>query len=265
MAVKMKMKSSDAEALLNELGVNPHLIDDAKAVGISTWVTGSKIQFVWGTPALPVGTVTLKEGVLTLVKNGVLKKNSLGHLTAIVNSELTKAVDYAKMNSKSYLKESILDASEGEVVDDPLAHPKKSEPDAAEVIADKIKAKVKPPELVMALDPVLLADANQLYQPVTGTSGGSVYYVMALRPDLKVAARAKGGKLSVRFEGDVTKYQPNFAQLGLGMASEKHASMHVEVTTLDMARRTIGAVIFGMGLEWSTDYPKVDHIWQKGA
>ena len=46
-----------------------------------------------------------------------------------------------------------------------------------------------------------LRDATQLYQPVSGTSGGSRYFMVAANQDLRIGARLHGGTLSVRIEG----------------------------------------------------------------
>jgi hypothetical protein len=240
MAVKMKMTQTDANSLLQELGVAVAHLDMLEKHGIQCWLQKDSLLFAKDGSML--SAVTMKTGVLSLIKKGVLKKHSLNHLTAVVEHAIHEACE----------KSSIVTAPAPKV-EASVAAP-----------ATVSKAAAPAPELVMMMDAVPLADAKLLYQPVHGTSGGSVYYVVAISKDLKAAARIKNGKISFRIEGAVEKHKDEFAMLGMSMASEKHSSMHLEVGNLDMARRTLGSLLLGMPIEWETPYPKVDLIYGKG-
>ena len=47
-----------------------------------------------------------------------------------------------------------------------------------------------------------LYQATEMYQPVLGTSGGSIYKTCFIGPELKIAARIKGSKISFRVTTD---------------------------------------------------------------
>lgn len=92
------------------------------------------------------------------------------------------------------------------------------------------------------VDAVSLAEATRLYQPVNGSSSGSVYYTAALFKDMKLAARLKGQTLSVRVEGAVEKHKHLLIAAGLGLKSD-YASEHFACGNTLLAQRTLGAII----------------------
>lgn len=106
---------------------------------------------------------------------------------------------------------------------------------------DKMKSAVSVP----------LATATQLFQPVKGSSANSRYYVVGLGPDVRVAARHQGEKLSLRIEGPaMTKHADKIAAAGIfgpeftGAFKSEYASMHVGgITSKVELQRVIGAVL----------------------
>lgn len=95
--------------------------------------------------------------------------------------------------------------------------------------------------------PCKLADATQVYQPVTGTSKTSVYYVVALLQGLKLAIRSGATSLSMRAEGSgLENYQASLNSLGFSVKGN-YASVHFDCTP-DMTEKTVGAVIGGLGM-----------------
>lgn len=97
---------------------------------------------------------------------------------------------------------------------------------------------------------VPLATATALYQPVSGTSSGSRYYVVGCGTGIKVAARLKSKTLSVRVEGpDFAKLSPKLIEAGVfgpefaGQYNDGYASMHVDISGKSDAQKVVGAVL----------------------
>ena len=110
---------------------------------------------------------------------------------------------------------------------------------------------------------VKLREAKLMYQPVGGTSAGSRYYLVAGNADLRIAARYKGGTLSLRVEGEgYAKYTNSMVSCGSDLHGEKsHASVHLMVgTDLVLANKTLGALIMGLGIVMETPYPNLSLI-----
>lgn len=111
---------------------------------------------------------------------------------------------------------------------------------------------------------VKLSKATMLFQPVSSTSSGSTYYVVALNPNLKIAARYKGTSLSVRAEGDINKYHDKLVEVGFSISSGgSHASFHCEAEGC-LWKKAIGAAILGLGLDFET-FTSLDALEGKGA
>jgi|GEM_PF-6251580 len=108
---------------------------------------------------------------------------------------------------------------------------------------------------------VCLIEATQMYQPVSGSTEGSRYFVVAGNQRLKVAARYHNKRLSCRLEGeDLNK---NYTQKDLGafnIKSENHASFHAEIDNLKLAAKTLGAVLMDLNLSFETPIPNFDII-----
>jgi hypothetical protein len=120
----------------------------------------------------------------------------------------------------------------------------------------------------MTLAPkIRLADADKMYQPVDGTSGGSRYFVIAGRHNLKVAARYTGQSLSLRVEGSgLMTWANRLKILGFSTHSAKgYASMHVQVDNDIMASKVMGAILVALEAGFETPLPVLDIISGKGA
>lgn len=120
------------------------------------------------------------------------------------------------------------------------------------------------PEEKMKTAPLTkLRDANQMYQPVLGTSAGSRYYLVAANKDIRVAARYMPHKLSIRIEGPgIGKYGKAIQQAGLDLHHGKdYASIHLDVgSDLTMANKTLGAILLGLGVPLETPFPELKKI-----
>lgn len=120
------------------------------------------------------------------------------------------------------------------------------------------------PEEKMKTAPLTkLRDANQMYQPVLGTSAGSRYYLVAANKDLRVAARYMPHKLSIRIEGPgFSKYAPQIKNAGIEVhGGKEYASIHLDVgSDQTMANKTLGAILLGLGVPLETPFPQLKKI-----
>lgn len=116
--------------------------------------------------------------------------------------------------------------------------------------------------------PVPLLQAETMYQPVSSTSAGSKYFVVALANNgLKFAARLKNnGTLSVRCEGPVSSHKSLLTKAGLDIhsTSNAYASGHFSCQSIDNATKCLGAVLAGIAKYLTTPMPDASLIAGKG-
>lgn len=115
----------------------------------------------------------------------------------------------------------------------------------------------------MSEAPVQLKDATRLYQPVYGTSAGSIYYAIALNKSVKVAARITSDQISIRAEGDIAQHLPAFNSVQLTSKGD-YVSGHFAYGHIP-PERLIGAVLAGCGIAFDTPIPVVAFLKGKGA
>jgi hypothetical protein len=124
-------------------------------------------------------------------------------------------------------------------------------------------------DVIMKQDRVKLYEATKMYQPVFGTSPGKRYYTIAMSPGLKAAARYAHGELSVRLEGaDVKTMMGHLNENGFSVKKMKsstpelayYASIHLEVSNSVIAKRALGAVLYGVGSNFTTPMPDLSVI-----
>lgn len=128
------------------------------------------------------------------------------------------------------------------------------------------KTVVKKPVLLHTGEPIKdssvirLSQATQVGQPVRGSSGGSVYYAMALSENVKLAIRVKkNGSVSIRAEGSPdAATQAKLTKAGMSKAGSEHWSIHFDAIDVPVAR-CVGA--FLMGLEIPFD-DQISHFGQ---
>jgi len=258
MGVKIKMGNSETLKTLASLGIPEHAAKHVLDSGVDCTITSTSIAFSHNNGLYE--KAVFQPGILTLAKKGALKKNSLEHLQHMVQTTFKKVEE--KMGAPEVPGPGSGDDEIANVFKEPLikSSQKKHAPaPAANSISDTEIKKM------MSSSKLPLTEAEHMYQPISGTNSESKYFLIARSHDLKVAARVKNGKLSIRIEGDVQNYKDELATLGISMASDAHASMHLEVGNQDMARRTIGSVLFGLNMNWETPAPKVDFLWNQGA
>ena len=113
---------------------------------------------------------------------------------------------------------------------------------------------VYPVEFDLKAAPVPLKDAQKLNQPVTGTSGGSIYHVIAIGQDCIVAARIKSNnEIAIRAEVIGTGEGAQKARSGLKFAGLDHKpgghfSLHLEPEDFAMVKRSIGSTLMAMSI-----------------
>ena len=101
-----------------------------------------------------------------------------------------------------------------------------------------------------------------MYQPVSGTSGGSRYFLVAGADGIRVAARYTHKSLSIRVEGKkLTSYSSNLALAGLDLKKNaEYSSIHLEVSDDVLAAKTLGAILLGLGVPFETPFPNINLI-----
>lgn len=96
-------------------------------------------------------------------------------------------------------------------------------------------------------DAIPLREATGLYRAVKGSDPGSRYFLVADFGSLKVAARWRMEKLSVRVEGnDFSKFAMALGEAGMVINGPNHASIHVGVDDPVIANKTVGSVVFSV-------------------
>ena len=104
---------------------------------------------------------------------------------------------------------------------------------------------------------VKLRDAVALYQRVHGTSGGSIYRVVALNDKLKVAARIKSNAVSIRIEGVLdSESVKSFATLGIVKHSDEYMSGHFSCEKCT-PQKLIGSILVGSGVYFTSPLPVI--------
>lgn len=126
------------------------------------------------------------------------------------------------------------------------------------------------PEVIEKTNPkskkekVKLIQAEELYQPVYGSSTSSVYYVVALYDGLKFAARVKGGggtrTVSIRVEGSSYAKLKHMSGLQKFKDNGAYGSIHVNVETVYEAKMLICGLVGGIDLESFSPLPDLTNI-----
>lgn len=213
-------------------------------------------------------TAPIKLGVLVSIIQDKVSDGGATHILA--RTGLQKAVEFV-LNEISAKQTTKTEAnSDADVFENLL------EPVVTDVISDLSKiflAKndnntistwgqiVTPPQFAA------LKDATELLQPVKGSDEGSQYFVIALSPIVKVAARIKSSvNFSVRVEGNGLKNLKNTLK-SVGFADNgTHMSVHLSAgTDMALAQKCIGALLYGIGIQFDKVLTDLSLIWGKGA
>lgn len=248
MAVGFKTSEDYGYSLLPLFGVDQNIINKAKAAGVEV------SQSSPGTFTIKIGdqffgSVLVKGSAISLAKTGGLgpaSKQALKYnFEAAMNKAITKGVGLKNFEPgtgnpvKNFHENQALETI-FEEEESLLAKP------------EPLKAEHPPsgsdPDKIMKQLPVKLYTAKHCYQPVLGTSNGSIYYVVAMYIGLAVALRVKNSKVSFRAEGAKLKnYQSALADLGFSVKDD-YASVHFDISDKALILKTVGAVVGRLGL-----------------
>jgi hypothetical protein len=237
MAVSVVLKSGyKTEEILKAYQVPAELAAGVADAGLVLEVGATGISIM--KDGMKVGSVPVKSGAVAFAVQGKLAPASLQAVAVNLIKGLQQALAQVGDSPSAKVAKAHVE--------------KKVEPEAAPAPNAKTPYKFKG----VAGEITTLEKADKLYQPVSATSAGSRYVVMGLGPSLKVAARLKGGVLSVRVEGDVVENKEALESAGLNLKNG-YASEHFHVGTDMMAKRTLGSIMLGLGVEFDTGFPDI--------
>lgn len=274
--VKINMNATTSNALLQKLGVPDSAILFLTNQGVTLQSTSTTLEFTtyYNPHEVKVHTVTFKAGALSLLKKGILGNFATQHMASKVMEVVTSIL--AEDSSLIYeplveeAMEEFLNKTKGGSMDAicPSDIPDELPSNIEDVHSTSKGASVPPIDSGPLSGKVPLSKATKLYQSICGTTEGSEYFVVALHKDLVVAARQKKSKLSIRVESrnaNINKYSAVLSKAGLDASSSKHYSMHLSVDDKVMARRVLGSVLMGIGVQFTSKMPSIEKIWNKGA
>lgn len=199
----------------------------------------SKFGFQNESVVLPASTTGLLKGTV----DEQVKKIASVQLSALINTILNKLpVTTVKQASEAIISSATKGAEESV---QSIAKPKPSKP--------------------IPTEPVKLITADTLCQPTKGTSGGSIYYVVALSPSVKMAARIKKhGTISFRIEGTPSKEEvKKIQEAGMVQSGPSHWSVHFDSVNVPIAR-CVGAFILGLGINFTEQITSINQIKIEG-
>jgi len=249
MAISFKADKDYGYSLLPLFGVNPSLIQTAQTAGV-TVDQSSPGTFVIKLGELVYGSVPVKGSAISLAKSKTLGPASKEALQFQFESALKKAIagaDTAMWDGLSVNKNG-----------SPPPHPAHATPKPG-----KVQMTTPSPNLTgiypsvpkaptgkfSKQDPCPLYKATKVYTPVTGTTGGSVYFVLAVFDGLNVAARVQGSKLSLRAEGpNLNEFQEALEDFGMD-AKGGYSSGHYDVSNTGLMIKSLGALVGRIGFD----------------
>lgn len=240
MAVTFKGESSQWASLLVMLGVGQALITKADLAGVEV-EQSSPGTFVIKYGGTIYGVVPVKGQAITLAKEGKLGPASKQALQFQFTQAIEKALAYAISKAEPTLTTPITPVKSGasgflqaakEALDTPLT----SKPSWGDSVSGGSNKSIIP-----------LVEAKEVYQKVLGTSANSIYVVCVLFQGMALAIRRKGTKLSLRVEGQLSKYSVGLITVGFEL-HDGYGSVHFNISDLALLKKTIGAVVGAVGL-----------------
>lgn len=251
------MKSLNGFAAIKQTDIDDDLYDWLHYSGFQVKLTAQ--QFEFRHPDFPpdkqvITTVPVKMSQLHQLQQGTLSSHEVAELQTLIEEAIALLQGYHPQpvqHGKPQSALAMLPKQKGEA----------GVPGPAPVLKWPIfdKAKMK------TADPVSLTEASALYQPVKGTSAGSRYFLVAANDHLRIGARWRPAhhSLSIRVEGDgFSKYTGNVSAAGFDTKSG-YASLHLSCPTEIVARKALGAVLMGLGVNLETPLPDLAVIAEK--
>lgn len=240
-------------------------------------LSGTKIEiFIEG--ELQDQSIQMKAGALKLLEEGMMPEAGkelaqIQLVDAIKNILATVDVDadavWSEITEEDVTKVMGEQASESDF----LVEVEKEDfveftegPTETEKMTDSIEEHIFGHPNALKMDQVKLVYAKAVYQPVNGTSETSTYHCIAKAGELKFAARFKDDSLSIRVEGPVFEWSSKLIAAGFNESyiEKGYTSVHFSGLSDLMAKRTMGAVLAGTGLDFETPMPDLDKIKGEG-
>jgi len=253
------VKHKNPIKLIQAFGCSEPIYNEFCKMGGSLKTTTGSIQFIF--EGLVIQSVSVKAGALSMATSGTLGSASKEALKYKIKKALSEALIYSKKHGSPKIQN--IDFG-NEVVVGGTTFKGMSAPTGFlpnQVAALSSNSEIKS---ILAQHKISLSKATKLYQPVGSTSGDSVYHVVGLSKDLKIAARYKQTMLSIRVEGVI---HANIKSLKIAGFSDDHAnegyvSIHLDVGSVLMAKRTMGAILSGID-NLLTPMPDLNIIYNK--
>lgn len=264
MAVNLKSTENYGYSLLPLFDVDPSLISKCKKSGVT--VASSPGGVTIGYDGTTCASVSIKGQAITIAKQGVMGPASKEAFKAQLESGLNKALILAMKGSNATMApvsstmaafaEHEVKKGSGGFGDPPqtlgsLLKKKKEQESFKNVTAGTFTVDVVGPDEGMQLSQASLLNAKSPYQPVVGTTKGSVYRTFAVSTGLKIAARFKGSTLSMRAEG--SDLPSAMGTLGGFKFKQNgpYASVHFEIgNDSALGAKTLGALLSLFGLKY---------------
>lgn len=258
MAVNLMTNQNHGYGLVAMCGVSKELLETAEKKGVQIVHTATGAITIKSPDGFKTyGVVPFKGTAVTLLKEGKLGPASKESVKYQVEKSVKQALD--EIPEVEILVESpIMPQNLGEPLKSKLSKSKiekmidmEEMVDATPIIAEPKKGfnPFQKKEVGVKMTQVKLKDATKLYQPVFGTSAGSVYHVIARFDGMNLAIRRKNSSLSLRVEGkNLNKYSDRLETVGFAV-KEDYASVHLSVDSHTLLAKTIGAVVGAIGFE----------------
>jgi hypothetical protein len=283
MATNFQFASLNGQGLLASIGIKSEVIADIIANGFDVKLTAKELTIVPAdlsqigvlpSMSYPIDLVTLNDiakGTITLIKKAKLQveltdaisKFMLGHLKAKqpVSDTVTTAVNEdgdTQVKLTKNVTMTFTGHAKSKLTHKPVQAPGIHTGNAVVSTydwpsTDLTKLKSQPV--------VKLREATHMYQPVTGSSPGSRYFMLAANEDVRIGCRLTDSTLSIRIEGPGwVKYAENIKNVGFDKVLPKHeyASVHLTVGhDIVLASKTLGAILMGLGIPLETPLPNL--------
>lgn len=218
-------------------GVNPGVIDAAKALGLSINSSSMGVLKVQDAKSTVYGTVQVKGAALTLAKNGNMGPASKQVIQHQLETALANGITALGGNAAAPAPVDTSNMTPGQKA----AVTKALKSVTLADIPEKLKVK-----LHSSTGAKPLTDANILYEEVAGST--SVYRVLAIYPGLNLAMRRTSHKVSLRAEGpNLNQHKGSLTQLGFD-DHDSYMSVHFDIGNDVLTRKTVGALYGLLGL-----------------
>lgn len=238
MAISFKADKDYGYSLLPLFGVSHTIISQAKQYGV-TVDQSSPGTFLVCLGGVTYGSVTVKGSAISLAKSKTLGPASKEALKYQFEGALNKAIAEFEKAGKEVDDVEVTSGTAHAKLVTPAFNPLKK--------AVPFKSAKAPVGKFSKADPVALCDATTVYQAVNGTTGGSVYFTLAIMEGLNISARVAGSKLSMRAEGPKLKFhQSALEDMGMDLKGD-YASAHYDVANTGLLMKTLSAIVGRVG------------------